>query len=220
MEAEDDYIYYGELKDNRPDGYGVLFKKSEIFYGALISPKEVYFNRYYIGEFKDGKFNGFGLLFDIEDESIDPLISRSPYPENSDEFFNYYLNWENSVKYFGLFNDGLQSGKGNRFSVFNLENLDSNYDLNNLIYPIIEIGEFKGENLNGSGRIYWGGFLHYDGELKNGMMNGKGKLYYLLSDNIEFDGEFKNDKRHGYGISYSENGDIVYKGNWKNDDYE
>ena len=52
------------------------------------------------------------------------------------------------------------------------------------------------------------------------MKHGNGKLYYLLSESLEYQGEFKNDKRHGYGISYSENGEVVYEGDWKNDDYK
>ena len=215
-----DYVYFGELKDNKPHGYGVLFKKSEIPYGAIIFGDEIYYNCYYMGKFKNGRFDGFGLLFDIEESSINDLISHCTYPQESDMFYNYYLEWENSVSYFGMFSNGERNGLGNYFSVFNLENLDENYNLDNLSYSIIEIGEFKGEYLNGDGKIYWGGYLYYDGELKDGMKHGNGKLYYLLSESLEYQGEFKNDKRHGYGISYSDNGEVVYEGDWKNDDYK
>lgn len=217
-ENPDEYIYYGELEDNKPNGYGILYKESAISYGA-ISFDDRYYNRYYFGEFKDGKFDGFGLQFRQEEFSIYDLESVCPYTENDSMFSYYYLLWKNPVEYFGMFSDGERNGKGNYISTYNIENLNPGHNLDELSYSIVEIGEFKGENLDGTGKMYWGGYLQYDGELKNGMMHGKGKQYYFLSDTLEYEGEFKYDERHGYGISYSESGEVVYKGEWAYDDY-
>ncbi len=214
-----DYVYFGELKDNKPNGYGALFKRSDINYGAMMLGDEIYFNRYYIGNFKNGKIDGFGLLFDVIESSIDELSSRG-IEFDSNEFYNLYLDWGNPVGYFGMFSNGEIDGLGNYFHVFSLENLEKDYNLNELNYPIVETGEFSGEYLNGKGRFYWGGYLQYDGELKNGTMHGYGKRYYFLSEVLEYEGEFKNDKRHGYGISYSKDGEVLYDGNWENDDYK
>ncbi len=218
IEKPDEYIYYGELKDNKPHGYGMLYKESVIPYG-VISYDDRYFNRYYFGEFKDGKFDGFGLQFTQEELSIYDLLSVCPYTEDDPMFMNYYLLWKNPVEYFGAFVDGERYGKGNYTSTYNIENLDPGHNLDELSYSLIEVGEFKGENLDGAGKRYWNGYLEYDGELKNGMMHGKGKQYYFLSDILKYEGEFKLDDRHGYGISYSETGEVIYEGEWKNDDY-
>lgn len=218
IENPDEYIYYGELKDNKPNGYGMLYKESAIPYG-VISYDDRFFNRYYFGEFKDGKFDGFGLLFAQEESSIYDLVSVCPYTEDDPMFLHYYLLWKNPVEFFGIFSDGERNGKGNYISTYNIENLQPGHNLDELSYSVIEIGDFKGENLDGEGKVYWGEYLHYDGELKNGMMHGKGKLYYFLSNVLEYEGEFKYDERHGYGTSYSEAGDVVYEGEWKNDDY-
>jgi len=217
-ENPDEYIYIGELQNNKPNGYGMLYKASVIPFGAM-SFNDRFFNRYYFGEFKDGKFDGFGLLFTQEETSIYDLASVCPFPEDDLMFLHYYLLWKNPVEYFGMFSDGERNGKGNYMSTYNIENLQLGHNLDELSYSVIEIGDFKGENLNGIGKVYWGEYLHYDGELKNGMMHGKGKLYYFLSNALEYEGDFKYDERHGYGISYSESGEVTYEGEWKNDDY-
>lgn len=215
-----DYVYYGELKDNKPNGYGVLFKKSELPYGSIIFGEEQFFDRYYMGEFKDGKFHGFGMLFDTDIESIYPLMSLSGLDEQSDLLYNYFLDWENPVEYFGMFSKGKKEGLGNYFYTFNVENLENNHDLENVKYSKIEIGEYKNDELNGFGKIYLGGLLSYEGEFKDNFKHGKGKTYYFNSTALEYDGEFKYDKRHGKGTSYSENGEVIYSGEWTNDDYK
>lgn len=66
---------------------------------------------------------------------------------------------------------------------------------------------------------YIGGYLYYDGESKNDKFDDYGVLYHYGTNTPSYEGEFKNDMRHGSGTSYSETGEVIYQGNWKNNDY-
>ena len=47
-----------------------------------------------------------------------------------------------------------------------------------------------------------------------------GKFLGSYGTNVpSYDGEFKNDMRHGTGTGYSETGEVIYQGKWKNNDY-
>lgn len=61
-EKYDGYLYCGELKDGRPDGYGILFAAPETS-DWLLTYGDYAFACRYIGQFSDGRFNGFGVLF-------------------------------------------------------------------------------------------------------------------------------------------------------------
>ena len=41
----------------------------------------------------------------------------------------------------------------------------------------------------------------------------------LPDGQIQYEGEFKNGTAHGKGAYYSENGELIYSGQWKNGDY-
>ncbi len=223
------YLYYGELKDNKPHGYGVLYKISENnSYGTHMffddNNNGYYnYNRYYVGQFKNGKFDGYGLLYAEEKNAYSAIISRLTRHSDAvvDEAIHYYYCiWGNPVCYFGMFSNGERSGLGNYFNIFSISDMEDDYDISTPMYASVELGEFDGESLNGNGKIYWGGHIYYEGELYNGLMNGQGKLYYFNSDKLEYEGEFHLDKRHGYGKSYSKSGELIYEGEWKNDDYK
>lgn len=217
-EKRSEFVYYGDMKDNRPDGYGVLLR--EIGEGnRLVVDGNHSYDLSYIGEFKKGKFDGFGLAFASLEGGYDILKEVCPYSEDSAEFRNYYLTWINSVTYMGEFSNGGRSGKGNHFNLIGvvygsfIEDLDTQHYL-------INVGEFYNGKLNGYGKCYDAEKLYKEGNFKDGYMHGKGKRYYPGSDQIEYDGEFKNDKRQGTGTSYSQTGEIVYQGEWFDDDYK
>ena len=221
------YVYYGNIKDNRPNGYGVLMKISEFDYG-LGKNGQTYYNIVYIGAFKDGCYDGYGMEFNVPEDSEEYMIFENvcKYDKGSDEYFAYYMGWINYVTYNGYFKKGKRDGAGNQYITYigpfidaaSINNTNYDEELSNVRYPYVSVGEFKNGDLNGNTVEYEMGILRYTGEMKDSKKNGKGKTFFN-NGNIEYDGEFKNDMRHGKGKLYSENSDFVYDGEWRNDDY-
>ena len=56
--------------------------------------------------------------------------------------------------------------------------------------------------------------------MKNGKYDGKGIEYYFGTTKIKYKGEFDDDVYHGNGTLYDEEGNIIYKGKFKNGDIE
>ena len=218
------YIYHGELKDNRPDGYGALMKFSEYNHG-LSSGYDIV----YVGMFKEGSYDGYGMEFNIPEDAYEysSFDYVCKYDKSSDEYFAYYLAWMNYVKYNGYFKNGKKDGKGNQYmtslSAFTdmaavLGSTDE-AEFNNVRYAEINVGEFKNDTLNGNVNEYDLGLLKYSGEVHDDKKDGKGKTFFD-SGVLEYDGEFKNDMRHGKGKLYDESGNLIYDGDWKYDDYK
>jgi hypothetical protein len=66
---------------------------------------------------------------------------------------------------------------------------------------------------NGNGIKYYSNSGDiYDGDWLMGKRNGKGVCYF--SNGQKFEGEFKNGKRHGNGIEYDSEGNILFDGEW------
>lgn len=220
-----EYLYYGELKDNRPHGYGMLLAYSENEY-SWVSYGDYRYNLVYIGEFVDGRYEGFGLLFQESVYGYSFLMNLCPYSEGSDEFMDYYLTWVSYVRYFGEFEKGELNGKGNDFCLLDAEIIIGSYDavldtidLDNPEYTV-DVANYRAGTLDGYGRKYIGGYLYYAGEFDNDQYHGYGELYYPLSNILEYKGEYKYGKRHGTGTSYSQIGEVIYEGEWENDDYK
>lgn len=217
------YMYYGELKDNEPNGEGVLLKS--------IDKDNIYAIRY-VGQFKDGTYNGFGLHYD----SLDPIIIGYDLSGMGIE----YLSYE------GEFKNGRHYGRGKlylpKINKDNYEEAMDNYvDKNGKVIESFEediynksdsdsviskmplfpskfsgYGEFKNNVLNGNGTEYYSnGNVKYNGEFRNNEYSGDGKLYYE-NGKIEYEGEFKDSKYNGKGTLYNKDGSIKYKGKWIN----
>jgi len=221
-ERYDGYVYCGQLKDGRPDGYGILCAAAETS-DWLITYDNHAFSYRYIGQFSDGRFDGFGVLFTESENGCAYLSRLCPYDEATGENTAYFLTWANYPEYFGEFSDGYKSGLGNSFHLSDayigtFENALSQIDLDNPDYSIT-VGKYKKDVLNGKNKQYIKGYLYYDGESKNDLFDGYGVLYYLGTNIPSYKGEFKDDMRHGTGTSYSETGEIIYQGKWKYDDY-
>lgn len=221
-EKYDGYLYCGGLKDGRPDGYGILYAAPETG-DWLLTYGDYTFACRYIGQFSKGRFDGFGVLF-TESANGQAFLSRlRPYDEATGENAADFLTWANYAEYFGEFSDGYKSGLGNSFHladtfIGSFENALSKIDLDNPSYNV-DVGEYKNNLLNGRNKQYIGGYLYYDGESKKDKFDGYGVVYYYGTDIPSYKGEFKNDMRHGTGTSYNEIGEVVYQGEWKNDDY-
>lgn len=221
-ERYDGFLYCGQLKNNRPDGYGILLAAPQTNARLLTYENHAFVCRY-IGKFSDGRFDGFGVMF-TESEEGNAFLSRlRPYNETTGENAADFLTWANYAEYFGAFSDGYKSGLGNHFNLSDsylgsFENALSKIDLDNPAYSV-NVGNYKKDQLNGANKQYYGGYLYYDGESKNDLFDGYGELYYLGTNILSYKGEFKNDQRHGTGTSYSKTGEVTYQGKWKYDDY-
>ena len=84
---------------------------------------------------------------------------------------------------------------------------------------IIFNGYFKKGKYDGFGRLYDNENLIYEGFFTEGYYNGKGILYYKNNNNIEFKGIFKNNY-YDEGILYYNNGVKNYEGKFRENEYE
>ena len=195
-------IYSGQLKDNKPEGTGVLLNE----YGITFK-----------GEFKEGMINGKGKLF-IYDQNIGSknkkividnkknciatkcsnLFGNNNYPnQRNNTYSNKNKNLLKIIE--GTFINKKKNGKYIEYNKYNSK--------------IFE-GEFKNDMRNGSGIEYNNGYKKYEGEYKDDKREGRG-IEYSYGNKI-FEGEYKDNKREGKGIEYN-NGNKIYEGEFKND---
>lgn len=215
------YIYLGDLKNNRPDGYGILCSESEISSGSF-DINGCYYNLMYMGSFKSGQYSGFGIEYDNTYEENTEYeygyLYACPFEYGTEEYNNYYERWINCVEFEGMFQEGERAGVGNTFSRPMVESLEYIQNEEKIMFSYIGSGEYSSDELNGYAKIYAGKYLLYDGNWKNGEFDGYGKLYYLNSTTLEYEGNFKRGQRNGKGTSYHQDGSVEYSGQWKNDD--
>ena len=194
-------IYSGQLKDNKPEGTGILLNE----YGII-----------YKGEFKEGKISGKGKSF-IYNKNIGSKNKVKILAEPDKKCFSYNLFGGYNHPYYK--NNTSSNKNTNLLKIFEgtFINLEKNgkyieYDKNNS--KIFE-GEFKNDMRNGQGIEYNHGSKKFEGEYKNNIREGKG-IEYNNGSKI-FEGEFKNNKKNGNGILYI-NGEIKrYEGEFEND---
>ena len=191
-EGKDDYaeyVYQGEQKKGQPHGHGTLYR-------ILISPTlfddTFVIAPMYIGEFKDGRFHGEGIeYFQFESGSEDiymRLLKSFDNPQSAvGEYFNY-------LQYIGEFEKGERSGEGIEF-----------------VYPDFEF--FMGLLAEGD-KTTLNGLIVYVGDFKDNELNGDAEEY--IDGKLSYKGEMKDSKYHGQGTLYDMNGEIEYKGKWKN----
>ena len=216
--ADSYYYYYGAVKDNRPDGVGVL--TSGIV--DLNDPSKIG-HLIYAGNFKKGAYNGYGALFETTDADsisyISKLVDAGGIEDKYRSILTLYLT--RHVAYDGDFKNGVKNGEGNffRYSDIMLSNSkpQENYWANS-VYPTIAVTEVKKDEINGNIKYYESGALIYDGESKKGYRDGKGVFYYPNGQK-QYDGEWKRDEYYGEGTLYDENGNVIYEGKWESGDY-
>jgi antitoxin component YwqK of YwqJK toxin-antitoxin module len=80
-------------------------------------------------------------------------------------------------------------------------------------------GNYKKGKKKGKFKVYEWGFLSYEGDMKGDVQSGRGKIYYPLSDQIQYEGELAGGEYDGEGTLYNEDGSIQYKGKWDMGDY-
>ncbi len=105
--------------------------------------------------------------------------------------------------YIGDTKDGLMHGHGTRY-----------WDENDKKWE----GEWVEGKACGHIVVSFGDFIAYDGQMENGLPNGQG-VYTDINSGQRYEGNFVDFKREGEGTLYTENGDKIYEGEWKNNKY-
>lgn len=184
------FLYYGETKDNKPHGVGML-AKFDIDYPYPI----------YIGNFRNGLYDGYGILYE-----------RPTTPPPGREYMSMSF-----VKYEGEFEKGEFSGKGNKYSLSHFAQFK---EYPGVYVPSVQLssGVFDDGEMNGKFYQYLMDEITFEGNYKNGKKDGDGIEYYP-EGKIKYKGEFKNGKRDGEGTLYEKDGTVKYTGKWKNGDY-
>lgn len=77
-------------------------------------------------------------------------------------------------------------------------------------------GEWKNNLRHGQGNFYWPDGQSYEGQYKDDQRHGLGT--YRWPNGQKFTGYWKNDQRNGEGTFYGEEGEVVAKGIWKDDE--
>lgn len=216
------YYYVGDTKDNRPDGFGMIFSFSK---GNGTYDLIDQFMIHYIGEFKEGAFHGFGAQFSADEYDLTGTIyelNQTGAVSSEEIGGDLVMYLFNHVSYEGHFKDGRRNGKGNQFDILPLTLQYVNEPIDGYryyyAYPDVIKGNYKNDTLVGDATIYEHNHLRFEGKLTDGIGTGKGTWYYS-NGQICYEGEFKKEKANGKGKYYSENGELLYSGEWKNGDY-
>lgn len=222
------YYYYGEVKNNRPDGTGILASgQIDKVEGCAFAMGLIY-----AGGFKKGLLSGYGVKFcngnssngAVNVQAAWPLI-RDGYIKQADtDLLEVYLS--SFVTEEGTWKKGKLSGDANEF--FFSYSMSSGYnDLfrpcpegywANECTPITLVQHYKGKKVTGDFLRYEGSALAFDGHLKKGLRSGEGTSYYA-NGQVKYHGNWKNDLYNGKGTLYDEDGSVIYSGKWEKGDY-
>ena len=225
--GQTNYFYIGKTKDNRPDGFGVLLEginadvyRTEINEICLNISDVVWeknaYHILYAGNFVEGRYDGDGILFiSYADrrywiDTGEIYISDAIYNECDGDTQTIIYRVGQAVNYCGKFKNGKFDGEGEEVQYNGLDTPD---------ILTINYGSYKKGEMNGKCKEYNDGWLVYDGMKKKGKYDGKGILYYAGTKQVKYNGKFKDGVYNGKGSLYDENGNIIYKGKWKNGDY-
>jgi hypothetical protein len=193
---EDNWGISRERTDLIPNGYGILFSKSNIYEGffkngvlsgfGIVNLGDEYDNLNqvsYIGEFKEGKLNGF---------------AKKVWADGS----YYEGQWNNNV---------LINGTISFADEFNYTG-EMSYEDNALTNERDLYQKRTGLRLQGMGKYYTVKGDTLIGEFQNGQIIGKGQL---LTPSYTYEGNFERGVSSGYGIQRYRNGS-TFSGEWVN----
>lgn len=223
-----DLIYYGDTKDNKPNGKGKILKImsatqyeyaghtmldfSECDYAT--DEDDMYAVNVYMGEFKNGYYQGYGWKFAIPLGRDYQNSGRyrdlgANYVAVTDDMQENIFETCNPISYMGEFKKGKYSGTG-------IE----------ILYPILELSngmtkeELKKLEDDGADKAEGGDreIILQSGTYSKDKENGKMKIYRW--GKLFYDGNMKKGKYDGKGILYFLDSDqIKYKGQWKSGEY-
>jgi hypothetical protein len=213
--TEDSGLYYrGELKDNRPNGRGMLYVEKNISGTSYIVPLSG-------GEFKDGVLEGYGRFYKYLDKDIDESVTamhseaQKRHQNITEDFVIQCMDW---LAYEGQVKRGSAEGQGIAYQYVSKLTAALHQKEDHVGDLQIAIGTFKDGVPEGLGKLYAGGVLLFHGNLSKNEMNGKGTLYYP-NGQIRYKGNFLHNQYDGQGILYKEDGSVEYEGKWSKGDY-
>ena len=202
---EENYIYEGELKNNKREGFGkCIYENKNYYIGQWLNDQingkgKIYTknnNIIYEGDFVNGKFEGKGTFYDknggyyIGDFCDNKKHGKGKmyYSNGQIQYEGNFVNdkYEGEGKYYykkgkyyiGNFYKNKKNGKG----VLYYKNDEINY-----------IGDFKDDKYEGNGKYIFKNGCFYVGEWSNNKMNGQGKIFNSKEEIIK-EGIFVNDK--------------------------
>jgi hypothetical protein len=191
--------YFGAIKDNMPDGIGLLLKQGgELVEGYFTQGKpdrraSVYFpdGSYFSGDWRDGRIEGYG---EFRHEG-----GRGKYVGQ----WKQDMQWgegeevvQDEYHYKGAFVSGERHG----------------YGLLVLADSSSYAGDFQQGKFHGKGKYHWNDGKVYQGDWKHGAIDGNGE--FTWPDGKKYVGSYKNEKKHGFGVLHWANG-ARYEGLWQ-----
>lgn len=191
------YYYYGDIKDGKPSGQGIVFMGNTPLY---------------IGNFSKGYPSGYGieLTFKYEFEYGGHVL---------------YVVYEGEWKKGEYSGDGVKYFNGT--NLYYIEQVDSNVinQIKEAVTKFDEtLNEESEIRTLRNWIVDTQGIVSYDGSFKNGKPSGKGNSYMMTEsygkNGLLYEGEWKKGDYDGIGTLYHINGNIKYKGHWKNGKYD
>lgn len=234
VSESEQYLYFGELKDNKRNGKGrtVMGNGRTAYDGGYLDDKRDGFGVYYyktgricyVGDWRENRRNGVGVAFMPTDRSMYVGGWENDCPIGMGARFDSNGN----LTFAGRWESGTREGAGmtynpkdgtifvSRWENDVLSERGTKFDADgNMIYN----GSWKKGKRNGNGTQYdKQGLVLYTGEWLNDRYNGRGLLY--LSNGFKIDGEFVNGKVNGYATVTTKKGNKLYEGTWKDNRYD
>jgi len=228
-------LYNGQIKNNIFHGSGTYYDLSNKY---ILSGKFVD-NCFKVGEIskqRDGNidivFNGTMIVNSVINSSLvnslDHNIFYSPITLNiilrSLNQGKFYYNESNddnsSVKYNYCFegtflNGHFERGIQSKLNVRDKWNIiyDGKFNTNAIIPTGTNYKKYHGHGIE-----YLNGSKKYEGSYINGKYQGIGTLYE--NNVVIYTGNFNDGKKHGSGILFDSTGELVYEGNFRNDNID
>lgn len=105
--------------------------------------------------------------------------------------------------YIGQTQNGLMHGRGTRYWDYD----DKKWE-----------GEWVNGEACGHVVVTFGDFVVFEGNMEHGLPNGQG-VYTDMNNGQRYEGNFVDFQRDGEGVLYTEDGDKIYDGEWKNNKF-
>lgn len=202
-DEEGHLLYEGEFVEQAKQGEGKMYLKGKLRYSGQFARNqkhgagEFYQDDYllYRGNFVHDQMDGYGELF--------------------------YAN-DNQLYYKGEFVQGMRKGKGTMYyqsgrimyeGDFMWQNrqgfgkLYEDDEASTLLYE----GYYFDDARHGKGTVYENGVKVAEGQFKDNVMTGPGVLFYP-SGAIKYKGNIEAGKAHGRGYYFTEDGKMIYSG--------
>lgn len=200
-----EYFYFGEF-DSVPHGHGVFesFKDKFTYEGSL----------------NHGKIEGKGKIFSHDNLYVfEGVINSESVPTTGELTVNFQ---QDSTKSYRVvldnyplnkariaYNDGREYEGYINTKTFVPEGEGTARYLNNSEYT----GNWKNGEFDGFGKFSWQDGSFYEGNYISGKKQGNGRFTYASKK--LYDGEWANGKQDGFGTLFSQSGDVLKKGYWK-----